>query len=720
MLLLAFIIISRRRTAEYVLYFCLSALLSFYVLMEFLTLTLPQGWALFALRTGAAATNAIVFVLLLFSLKYTKRKLNYRLLVPAILPLVFFVTISYTSLLIKNVEIKSHGFSTQVGVLYNLQSLILASYLIASVLVLVTGIGKLKGNKKASLQLLVLAFVIPIVANLLTNTLFIEYARVQFIGPLSLVMFTGVVAYAIVKHRLFDIRLIVARSLGYAASIAVLAASYGFIAFGIARFVFGLHISVWAQVFLSAATGVAGLAFQYLRKIFDRITNKVFYRDAYDPQQLFDELNRTLVSSISLEYILKHASRLLADNLKSSYVMIVVREADAGNYRIVSSSAQNIDHDNLNKINDIFRKLRQSIVVLDAIDDKNEEIKSILVQANADIVVALTSSAREAKGGLGYIIVGPKKSGNPYSNQDIRVFDTTANELVIAIQNALHFEEIQRFNVTLQAKIDEATRKLRSTNQKLEALDETKDDFISMASHQLRTPLTSVKGYLSMVLEGDAGKVNDTQRKMLSQAFISSQRMVYLIADLLNVSRLKTGKFVIDSTPVDLSKVISEEISQLVETADSRGIKLTYKKPADFPVLNMDETKTRQVIMNFIDNAIYYTPSGGKIDVQLIDKAATIELRIVDDGIGVPKSEQHHLFTKFYRARNAQKARPDGTGLGLFMAKKVIVAQGGAIIFESREGQGSTFGFSFSKQRLAVPLAPSAPAVAPTKKTVKA
>jgi signal transduction histidine kinase len=187
---------------------------------------------------------------------------------------------------------------------------------------------------------------------------------------------------------------------------------------------------------------------------------------------------------------------------------------------------------------------------------------------------------------------------------------------------------------------------------------------------------------------------------MLGQAFISSQRMVYLIADLLNVSRLKTGKFVIDQAPVDLSKVIQEEISQLVETAESRGIKLTYKKPANFPVLSMDETKTRQVIMNFVDNAIYYTPVGGKIDVQLEDKSASIELRVVDNGIGVPKAEQHHLFTKFYRARNAQKARPDGTGLGLFMAKKVIVAQGGAIIFESHENQGSTFGFSFPKARL--------------------
>ena len=114
----------------------------------------------------------------------------------------------------------------------------------------------------------------------------------------------------------------------------------------------------------------------------------------------------------------------------------------------------------------------------------------------------------------------------------------------------------------------------------------------------------------------------------------------------------------------------------------------------------LDETKIRQVIMNFVDNAIYYTPGGGSITVHLLDKGSAVELRVEDDGIGVPKSEQPHLFTKFYRAGNARKQRPDGTGLGLFMAKKVIMAQGGSLIFESQEGKGSTFGFVFSKSKL--------------------
>jgi signal transduction histidine kinase len=146
--------------------------------------------------------------------------------------------------------------------------------------------------------------------------------------------------------------------------------------------------------------------------------------------------------------------------------------------------------------------------------------------------------------------------------------------------------------------------------------------------------------------------------------------------------------------------MVEQELKQLEESAASRSLTFRFDKPYPFPDMMLDETKTRQVIMNFVDNAIYYTPAGGHIEVKLIDNPNSVELRVEDDGIGVAKDEQHHLFTKFYRAGNARKARPDGTGLGLYMAKKVIAGQNGSIIFESQEGKGSTFGFVFGKARL--------------------
>jgi signal transduction histidine kinase len=339
------------------------------------------------------------------------------------------------------------------------------------------------------------------------------------------------------------------------------------------------------------------------------------------------------------------------------------------------------------------------------IDEK--EVKKLwkAIPLKAVYVVKLQTRRRV----VGLLVVGFVSPVTQLSESDTQLMDRVSDSIGVALDNKLLFEENQY-----------VLSQLKESNAKLKALDEAKDDFISMASHQLRTPLTSIKGYLSMVMEGDAGEINDTQKNMLGQAFFSSQRMVYLIADLLNVSRLRTGKFIIETAPVNLAQVVEQEIGQLIETAKSRQLTFTYDKPKDFPDIMLDDTKTRQVIMNFCDNAIYYTPAGGHITVKVIDNKTTIELRVEDNGIGVPKSEQPHLFTKFYRAGNARKARPDGTGLGLFMAKKVIIAQGGSLIFESKEGKGSTFGFVFSKTKTAVPKnwtphAPAAPEKEPEK-----
>ncbi|HUC86825.1 MAG TPA: GAF domain-containing sensor histidine kinase [Candidatus Saccharimonadales bacterium] len=249
-------------------------------------------------------------------------------------------------------------------------------------------------------------------------------------------------------------------------------------------------------------------------------------------------------------------------------------------------------------------------------------------------------------------------------------------------------------NTLLYREAEKSAAHLRTANRHLKELDKAKDEFITMASHQLRTPLTSIKGYLSMLLEGDTGPVSDQQHEFLEYAYNGSQRMVGLIADLLNVSRMSAGRFVIQKQPVDLAKIVEEEVGQLQRRAIDKQLQLHYLPPTKpLPRVQMDESKTRQVIMNFIDNAVYYTPHGS-IEVKLVRHGKRVELLVKDTGIGVPKALQRRLFTKFFRASNAQKVRPDGTGLGLYLAKQVIEDQGGSIIFESIEGEGSTFGFS--------------------------
>jgi signal transduction histidine kinase len=169
--------------------------------------------------------------------------------------------------------------------------------------------------------------------------------------------------------------------------------------------------------------------------------------------------------------------------------------------------------------------------------------------------------------------------------------------------------------------------------------------------------------------------------------------MVSLISDLLNVSRLSAGRFLIEKQPTDLVEVVADEVRQLQSHADAKHLELIFDHPKKkIPNINIDEGKTRQVIMNFIDNAIYYTRQGS-VTVTLEADNHAIRVKVKDTGIGVPEAARQKLFSKFFRAENAQVARPDGTGLGLYLAKRVVEDQGGTIIFDSQEGKGSTFGF---------------------------
>ena len=550
------------------------------------------------------------------------------------------------------------------------------------------------GMAVGALALLVANILVPEFTN--SESVNLAVGNISYIG---LVFFITLTAYAIVKHRLFDVRLVVARSAAYVLVLGVLVGLFAAVSLLVATVVpGGRPISFSERAIYTLLVIVAALAFPSLKRFFDRLTNGIFYQDAYDSQEVFNRLNKVLVSTIDLSQMLNGALSAINTAMKAEYCMVVLMEED--NKTLVHTVGSPSKKVNMLDMKSAHAKLSASkkypdVIVTDELEADSHGLKRMLGKNDIAIVARLGTQDHTRE--LGHLILGYKKSGNPYTALDVSVIETISNELVIAVQNALRFQEIEEFNKTLQQKIDEKTRSLQHANDKLRKMDQTKDDFISMASHQLRTPLTSVKGYVSMVLDGDVGALNRKQRDYLNQVFVSSQRMSYLISDLLNVSRLRTGKFIIDRNPCNLANVIHEEVSQLVETAKARELELIYHQPEHFPTLMLDEMKMRQVIMNFIDNAIYYTPSGGSITVTLTESSHSIEFTVTDTGIGVPRAEQHHLFSKFFRAQNARVARPDGTGLGLFMAKKVVTAQGGAIIFKSREGKGSTFGFTMPK-----------------------
>lgn len=428
--------------------------------------------------------------------------------------------------------------------------------------------------------------------------------------------------------------------------------------------------------------------FNPIRGLFHGLANSIFYKDNYDVDSFVADVGRALASTNDLHELLRKASEKIAHTMLSNDVSFVIYTGGDRSEQVGTGHYSRISYKDVRWLDDFLGITSTEPVVLTLLGSKEEHLRRMMVSHRVSVILPLVSQGVK----MGYLFLGAQKRSN-YSTRDIRVIQSLGDELVIAIQNALSVEQIKELNAHLEQRVDAATKELRRSNAQLQKLDEAKDEFISMASHQLRTPLTSIKGYISMMIEGDVGKISAEQSHVLKEAFISSERMVRLIGDFLNVSRLQTGKFIIDKRPVDLALLVQRELDSLEPNADARGMKFAYKAPKNIPKLDLDESKIQQVIMNFSDNALYYSKEKAKIVVTLKKLPGWVEFTVKDNGIGVPEAEQAHLFDKFFRATNARRVRPDGTGVGLFLAKKVIHDHDGQIIFTSKEGKGSSFGF---------------------------
>jgi PAS domain S-box-containing protein len=224
-------------------------------------------------------------------------------------------------------------------------------------------------------------------------------------------------------------------------------------------------------------------------------------------------------------------------------------------------------------------------------------------------------------------------------------------------------------------------------------IDRQKSEFVSVASHQLRTPLTSIKWFLEMLLDGDAGKLNNEQREMVQQVFDSGERMIDLVNKLLNISRIESGRVSVNPAPTDLNKLASGVVTELKVIAKQKEVKFKADLPK-LPVVSTDQKMIREVMMNLLSNAIKYTPAKGRVALAAEVKRGDVIFSIADSGIGIPKAQQTKIFRKFFRAENAVVLETEGTGMGLYVAKKVVELLGGRIWFKSEENKGSTFFFT--------------------------
>ncbi len=252
--------------------------------------------------------------------------------------------------------------------------------------------------------------------------------------------------------------------------------------------------------------------------------------------------------------------------------------------------------------------------------------------------------------------------------------------------------------VKQREELEVLTEQLAKANDRLKILDKMKSEFVSIASHQLRSPLTSIRGYASMLAEGSYGKLPEKAQQAVVNIADSSKFMAMSIEDYLNVSRIEAGTMKYEMSDFNMKDTAEKIVDEMRPTAMKKGLVMVFRSDcASSATINADIGKTRQILMNLIDNSMKYTPKGTITVVAHDDvKKKKMYVTIQDTGIGMSKETQEEVFDKFVRAKNANSVNVTGTGLGLFVAKKMVTEMKGKVWAESEgEGKGSTFHIEF-------------------------
>lgn len=251
--------------------------------------------------------------------------------------------------------------------------------------------------------------------------------------------------------------------------------------------------------------------------------------------------------------------------------------------------------------------------------------------------------------------------------------------------------------LSLATQLEDTNQNLEVANEKLKGLDKLKSEFVSLASHQLRSPLTAIKGYTSMLIEGDYGEINPEAKETISRIMESSNNLSIVVEDLLNVTKIEQGGMKYVMVPFDFTDLILDTVKDLSITAEGKGLKLICKiSPDDKHSVNGDKEKVRQILINLLDNSMKYTKQG-QIEVDLHCDNNKARLSIKDTGVGISKEAIGDLFKKFSREDRA-KLNSTGSGLGLYLVKEIVDAHKGNVWVESEgEGKGSTFFVEFDE-----------------------
>jgi len=518
-------------------------------------------------------------------------------------------------------------------------------------------------------------------------------------GNFLVFLYPFILSYAILKYRLMDIRFVLGRGAVYALSLITIIGLAFLLMFLGNQFLSAVPFNITGPLILI----ISILLFQPIFRFFEKLASQYFYYTFYSYQTVLTDLGRGLTRFLGLDQLSSLIVNTLMNTMKLDRTVVLLREPGDGEY-IIQKNIGFKEENGISLVKDNFLTTwlertqnplvyeELSLIIRDTTEKEARERLERLQGNMKRIEAALCLPLFIEEKIVGMIVLGNKLSGEPYSTQDIELLTNLANQASIALQNARLYSEVKGFSKKLEREVEKATKELKEAYEKLKNLDRAKSEFISIASHQLRTPLAAIKGYISMFLEGTYGKLSEKIKEPMENVYKSNERLIKLVNDLLNVSRIETGKIKLELQKTSIEDVISNIINELKIEAEKKNIYLKWQEPKKpLPEILVDRDKIRQVILNLIDNAIRYTNKGG---IRIIYQTANKKCQIIiaDTGEGMTIEEILHLFESFSRGGAGTQFYSEGAGLGLYVAKKFVEMHKGKIWAERPgKGQGQHF-----------------------------
>jgi len=514
-------------------------------------------------------------------------------------------------------------------------------------------------------------------------------------GNIVVSLYVFILFYAMMKYRLMDMR-VIARQLFIYFGISVLTYAFFYALIIFYDTFFGGVFTLGSYMFGVLVAPLFVMLFYNASKSIHQLANKYFFTSLYNYQETISKLAEDLTSHIELKTIVRLIMTTITETMNVGTIGLFLINKDGG-YEFFKGD-----------------KVLRGLIVDDVVGycRKNKEpaVADELQyhyernMGNNEFILRLYCWMRDKKIGVclplivgkkmtGLIVLGEKNSRNPYTKEDLELLVVLSKQAGIAIENARQYEQIQDFGKMLQSKVDEQVKDIKEKNEHLQELLIMRSDFLKVISHQLNTPLSIIRGYLSMMKEGDY-----KAEEALPVIEMGMYRIINTVNDFCEAYKLEGENPVMSFQKTNIEGMVKEiikEKSGMGEVKDKK-LKILIKKPGfRVPTVYCDPERIKRVLESLIDNAIVYTEKGFiEISYEVIGKSM-LKISIMDTGCGISLADKDRMFQKFSRGIKAPSIHQNGSGLGLYIAKKIIEGNGGEIWYESEgEGMGSIFSFT--------------------------